>query len=62
MTPVECQALRVIEQLAILGEMADASSAPGLASATFAAILMVADAANEDGVVVDSEALGIGGA
>jgi len=59
MTPVESQALKVIGELATLGEMADASGAAGLASSTFAAILMVADSANEDGVVVDCEALGI---
>jgi hypothetical protein len=62
MTPVESQALRVIEELAILGELADTAGASGLAASTFAAILMLADSANEDGVVVDCEALGISGA
>jgi len=61
MTPVETQALRVIEQLSILGEMAEGVGAMGLCGSTFAAILMLADSANEDGVVVDCEALGISG-
>ena len=59
MTPVEAQVLRVIEEIASLGEMADAMGAHGLSASTFAAIVMLADSANEDGVKVDCEALGI---
>lgn len=62
MTPVELQALRVIEQLSILGELSDEVGAHGLTATTFAAIIMVAESANEDGVRVDAEALGISGA
>jgi hypothetical protein len=59
LSAIEAQAIRVIGELAFLGELADARGAQGLTAATFAAILMLADAANEDGVKVDSEALGI---
>jgi hypothetical protein len=57
--PIEAQALRVIGELAFLGELAESRGAQGLTAATFAAILMLAEAANEDGVKVDCEALGI---
>lgn len=62
MVTVESQLLRVIESLVVLGEMADASGAHALCGSTYASIVMLADSATEDGVQVDFEGLGIGGA
>lgn len=59
MTPVEQEASTVLSSLVSLAETADRAGANALHSAAFAALLMVMDAVGEDGLSVDSQALGV---
>jgi hypothetical protein len=55
---VAAEATAVLGSLVHLGESADGAGASSLHSAAFAALVMLLDAAREDGVPVDTDALG----